>query len=136
MGLILFVTSLRPPRLIDICIGYTASAFTPMSMIIIGGGLAAIKLSDIKLPKALWGGMLVRNFVFSILCSVIFAAMGLTGVPLYTTIILSACPVAGLIVLFAMMAGWDAKPAIIFMSVSLLLSIVSIPFVYWVTSFL
>ena len=47
---------------------------------------------------------------------------------------LSACPVAGLVVLFTLQAGGYAKPATILMSISTILSLVTIPIVYGIVS--
>ena len=103
-------------------------------MIVIGSNLANLSLRDVRLPGSLWVSLVVRNLVFPLLGIIILLALGVSGVPLFTTVILSACPVAGLVVLFTLQAGGDAKPATILMSVSTILSLVTIPLVYWVAS--
>lgn len=134
VGLIMFVTSYRLPELLSSFINYTSPAFTPLSMIVIGSNLANLSLRDVRLPGSLWVSLVVRNLVFPLLGIIILLALGVSGVPLFTTVILSACPVAGLVVLFTLQAGGDAKPATILMSVSTILSLVTIPLVYWVAS--
>lgn len=134
VGLIMFVSSTHLPRLLAAFVDYTSPAFTPLSMIIIGSNLANLNLRDVQLPGALWISLLVRNLVFPLLGTLILLALGISGVPLFTTAILSACPVAGLVVLFTLQAGGDAKPATILMSVSTILSLVTIPLVYWLAS--
>ena len=134
LGLVLFVSSYHLPRILVSFIDYTSPAFTPLSMIVIGSNLANLNFHDVKLPRALWISLLVRNLVFPLLGTLILLVMGISGVPLFTTVILSACPVAGLVVLFTLQAGGDAKPATILMSVSTILSLVTIPLVYWVAS--
>ncbi|WP_368731399.1 hypothetical protein [Bifidobacterium longum] len=47
---------------------------------------------------------------------------------------LSACPVAGLVVLFTLQSNGDARPATVLMSISTILSLVTIPLVYWFAS--
>lgn len=130
IGLIMFVTSFRLPSLVDGFINYTSPAFTPMSMIIIGSNLAGLNLKDIRLPRVLWTSLALRNLVFPILGIFILVLLGIHGIPLYTTVILSACPVAGLVVLFTLQAHGDAKPATILMSISTILSLLTIPLVY------
>ena len=134
VGLIMFVTSYHLPKLLSSFIDYTSPAFTPMAMIVIGCNLANLSLKDVKLPGSLWVSLVVRNLVFPILGTLILLAMGVSGVPMVTTVILSACPVAGLVVLFTLQAGGDAKPATILMSISAILSLVTIPIVYGIVS--
>lgn len=134
VGLIMFVTSYHLPKLLFSFIDYTSPAFTPMAMIVIGCNLANLSLKDVKLPGSLWVSLVVRDLVFPILGVLILLAMGVSGVPMVTTVILSACPVAGLVVLFTLQAGGDAKPATILMSISTILSLVTIPMVYGIVS--
>lgn len=134
VGLIMFVTSYHLPKLLSSFIDYTSPAFTPMAMIVIGCNLANLSLKDVKLPGSLWVSLVVRNLVFPILGALILLAMGVSGVPMVTTVILSACPVAGLVVLFTLQADGDAKPATILMSISTILSLVTIPIVYGIVS--
>lgn len=134
VGLIMFVTSYHLPKLLSSFIDYTSPAFTPIAMIVIGCNLANLSLKDVKLPGSLWVSLVVRDLVFPILGALILLAMGVSGVPMVTTVILSACPVAGLVVLFTLQAGGDAKPATILMSISTILSLVTIPIVYGIVS--
>lgn len=134
LGLILFISSYRLPKLISGFINYTSPAFTPLSMIVIGSNLANLDFKNIRLPKSLWFSLFVRNLIFPILGIFILVLMRISGVPLYTTVILSACPVAGLVVLFTLQAHGDARPATILMSLSTILSLITIPIVYWITS--
>ena len=135
IGLVMFTTSHRLPHTVASFINYASPAFTPLSMIIIGSNLANLKLSNIKLPRVLWVSLALRNLIFPIIGIFILAVLKITGIPLYTTVIFSACPVAGLVVLFTLQAGGDAKPATILMSVSTVLSLLTIPVVYWISSF-
>ena len=134
IGLFLFISSFRLPKLISGFIDYTSPAFTPLSMIVIGSNLVNLSIKNIKLPTALWGSLFVRNIFFPILGTIILLLLGITGVPLFTTVILSACPVAGLVVLFTLQSNGDARPATVLMSISTILSLVTIPLVYWFAS--
>lgn len=134
IGLIMFTTSFKLPALVDGFINYTSPAFTPMSMIIIGSNLAGLNWHDLRLPHVLWTSLLLRNLVFPILGIFVLVLLGIHGIPMYTTVILSACPVAGLVVLFTLQAHGDAKPATLLMSISTILSLVTIPLVYLICS--
>lgn len=52
LGLVMFISSYRLPKLVSGFINYTSPAFTPLSMIVIGSNLANLNLRDIKLPGA------------------------------------------------------------------------------------
>ena len=118
------------PSMLTSFLDHASAAFTPLSMIIIGSNLAGMRRADLKVPPVLGATILLRNLVFPALTIVILKCLGLTGVPLMTTVILAACPVAGLVVLFTLQAKGDARPATVVMSVSTLLSLVTIPLVF------
>jgi hypothetical protein len=61
---------------------------------------------------------------------VLLKLLGVSGVALYTTIVMTACPVAGIVVLFTLQAHADAGPAISLMSLSTILSLVTIPLIF------
>ena len=130
----MFISSYRLPKLVSGFINYTSPAFTPLSMIVIGSNLANLNLRDVKLPRALWVSLILRNLIFPIIGIPILMMLGVSGVPLLVTVILNACPVAGLVVLFTLQSGGDAKPATILMSISTILSLLTIPVVYWLAT--
>ncbi|WP_318765442.1 AEC family transporter [Lactiplantibacillus carotarum] len=130
VGLILFVTSIHLPTIANSAITYVSSINTPLSMIVIGNSLADVKLNRATLDKRLWWVLLLRNFLFPYLAIVVLQLMGITGVPLYTTVLMAACPVAGLVVLFTLKVHGNPGPAVSLMSVSTILSVISIPLVF------
>lgn len=134
LGLLMFVTSFRLPRILSDFVNYTSPAFTPMSMIVIGSNLADLNVHDVKLPRSLWFSLILRNLVFPVVDILILLLFRISGVPLLVTAILSACPVAGLVVLFTLQSKGNAKPATILMSVSTILSLLTIPLVYWLAT--
>lgn len=121
-------------KLISDFIDYTSPAFTPLSIIVIGSHLADLSLKNIKLPKALWASLLFRNILFPIGGTMILVIMRISGIPLFTTVILSGCPVAGIMALFVLQSNGDARPATVLMSISTILSLAIIPLVYWFAS--
>ena len=130
LGIVIFTVQIPVPSMLTSFLDYASAAFTPLSMIIIGSNLADMRRADLKVPPVLGATILLRNLVFPALTIVILKCLGLTGVPLMTTVILAACPVAGLVVLFTLQARGDARPATVVMSVSTLLSLVTIPLVF------
>ena len=130
LGIVIFTVQIPVPSMLTSFLDYASAVFTPLSMIIIGSNLAGMRRADLKVPPDLGVTILLRNLVFPALTIVILKCLGLTGVPLMTTVILAACPVAGLVVLFTLQAKGDARPATVVMSVSTLLSLVTIPLVF------
>ena len=130
LGIVIFTVQIPVPSMLTSFLDYASAAFTPLSMIIIGSPLAGRRRADLTVPPDLGATILLRNLVFPALTIVILKCLGLTGVPLMTTVILAACPVAGLVVLFTLQAKGDARPATVVMSVSTLLSLVTIPLVF------
>lgn len=130
LGIVIFTVQIPVPSMLTSFLDYASAVFTPLSMIIIGSNLAGMRRADLKVPPVLGATILLRNLVFPALTIVILKCLGLTGVPLMTTVILAACPVAGLVVLFTLQAKGDARPATVVMSVSTLLSLVTIPLVF------
>lgn len=136
LGLIIFTASIHLPSLVTSFLTYGSQAFTPLSMMIIGSNLVGIKLRDVKLNHWLIIALVFRNWVFPLINLVILRLMGITGVALITTVILAACPVAGLVVLFTLQAKGNSRPAVILMSVSTILSLITIPGIYLCTQWL
>ncbi|VDG26190.1 AEC family transporter [Lactiplantibacillus mudanjiangensis] len=134
LGLILFVTALPVPTFANRAITTVSSINTPLSMIVIGNSLADVKFNRETLDKRLWWVLLLRNLMFPYLAIVILQLLGLTGVPLFTTVLMMACPVAGIVVLFTLKVHGEPGPAVAIMSLSTILSIVTIPLVFALVS--
>ncbi|CAM3166646.1 AEC family transporter [Lactiplantibacillus plajomi] len=134
VGLVLFVTSTRLPEIISNAVTYVSAINTPLSMIVIGNSLAAVKLNRETLDKRLWGVLLLRNLLFPYLTIVVLQLIGISGVPLFTTVLMAACPVAGIVVLFTLKVHGEPGPAVALMSVSTILSIATIPLVFALTN--
>ena len=130
LGLVMFISSLRLPSTINQVVKYVGSINTPLSMIVIGNSLANIKFSRQMLEKHLWLSILLRNLIYPAIGIVILKLLGVTGTAFYTTVIMAACPVAGLVVLFTLQSENDPAPAISLMSLSTLLCLVTIPLIF------
>lgn len=109
---------------------YVSSVNTPLSMIVIGNSLADVKLDRTTLDKRLWLVILLRNLLFPYLAIVVLQLMGISGIPLFTTVLMAACPVAGIVVLFSLKVHGNPGPAVALMSISTILSVVTIPIVF------
>jgi len=129
-GLMIFITSFQLPTIANSAITYVSSINTPLSMIVIGNSLADVKLNRETLDKRLWWVLLLRNLIFPYLAIVVLQLLGISGVPLYTTVLMAACPVAGIVVLFSLKVHGNPGPAVALMSISTILSVVTIPLVF------
>ena len=130
LGVILFVFSIKIPSVPNQIIKYVGSVNTPLSMIVIGNSLGNITFSKKMLNKEIGLTIILRNLLFPIIAIFILQMLGVTGIAFYTTIVMAACPVAGLVVLFTLQAQGDAAPAISLMSLSTILSLITIPLVF------
>jgi len=136
VGLIIFVSAVHLPSLLNQTITDVSSINTPLSMIVIGNSLAAVKLNRQTLNPRLWWPLLLRNLLFPITNILILRAFGVSGIPLYTTVLMAACPVAGNVVLFTLKAHGDTTPAVTLMSLSTILCMGTIPLVFALSNFL
>ncbi|MDQ7938142.1 AEC family transporter [Lactiplantibacillus sp. WILCCON 0030] len=130
VGLVLFIASIHLPTIANSAVTYVSSINTPLSMIVIGNSLADVKLNRETLDKRLWWVLLLRNLLFPYLAIVVLQLMGISGIPLYTTVLMAACPVAGIVVLFSLKVHGNPGPAVALMSISTILSVVTIPLVF------
>ncbi|MFC6175422.1 AEC family transporter [Companilactobacillus huachuanensis] len=130
LGILIFIFSIKIPSVPNQVIKYVGSINTPLSMIVIGNSLANIKFSRDMLNKEIGLTILLRNLLFPIIGIVLLKVIGVSGVAFYTTIVMAACPAAGLVVLFTLQANGDTAPAISLMSLSTILSLITIPVVF------
>jgi len=130
LGVLIFVFSVKIPNMPNQVIKYIGSINTPLSMIVIGNSLANIKFTKDMLGKEIGLTILLRNLIFPMIGIVILKLVGVTGITFYTTIVMAACPVAGLVVLFTLQVQDDTAPAISAMSLSTILSLITIPLIF------
>lgn len=130
LGLGIFMISFKMPVPVDRVIHYVSSINTPLSMIVIGNSLGNIRISRQLIDWHLWLAIFFRNLLFPIVAMFILRALTVSGVALDTTVLMAACPTAGLVVLFTLQAYGDASPAVALMSLSTILSLATIPIVF------
>lgn len=130
VGIFIFMFSIKIPSIPNQIIKYVGSVNTPLSMIVIGNSLANIQFSRDMLNKEIGLTILLRNLLFPIIGIFILKLVGVTGIAFYTTIVMAACPAAGLVVLFTLQVDGDTAPAISLMSLSTILSLITIPLVF------
>lgn len=134
LGIIIFSCSIHLPLLVNSFLKYGSQAFTPLSMMIIGSNLVGVRVKDVKLSAPLTIALILRNFLFPFINLLILEGMSIHGTAMVTTVLLAACPVAGLVVLFTLQNKGDTRPAVVLMAVSTLLSLISLPCLYLCTT--
>ncbi|WP_283679250.1 AEC family transporter [Lentilactobacillus sp. Marseille-Q4993] len=133
LGLILFIYSIQIPKPVHEVIHYVSSINTPLSMIVIGNSLGNIKLNRQLFNPHLWLAIVLRNVLFPMVAIIVLHLLSVSNVALFTTVVMAACPTAGLVVLFTLQAKGDTSPAVALMSTSTILSLVTIPIVFAMT---
>ncbi len=88
-------------------------------MIVIGTNLGAINLKEDWHDKLVWSGVLVRNLFFPLIILGFLLILPLPSIAKMTTLIMAACPVAGVVVLFSLISN--------LMCLSTLVAIITIP---------
>lgn len=134
IGLVIFFYQIKLPQIPDSVIKYIASINTPLSMIVIGNSLANARLDRHTFNLQLWSSLFLRNFLFPLTAAFILKILSVTGVAFYTTVLMMACPTAGIVVLFTLQAGRNTASAVTLMSLSTILSLFSIPLVFYLIS--
>lgn len=130
LGFIMFTFSVKLPTILDQAITYVGNANTPLSMIIVGNSLGNLHFDRKALNIPILISIFLRNLVFPIVSFFILSLTGINGVALSVSLLLAACPVASLGVLFTLQAHDDATAAISLMSISTIISLVTIPIVF------
>ncbi|MFD0704749.1 AEC family transporter [Alloscardovia venturai] len=136
LGLVLFFTGWRLPSLLDKTFGYIADMNTSLSMMVVGSTLAHISLTPRMFNKQIIISLALRNFIFPILAIFVLAIFGIHGDSFGALLLMAACPVASLGVLFTVQIHEDTNPAATLMGVSTLMCVISIPVVFAVYTFL
>ncbi|WP_413628229.1 AEC family transporter [Fructilactobacillus vespulae] len=134
IGLLIFVMSIKLPGVIAKPATYISSLNTPLSMLVIGNSLAKSRFKRSDFSTAMVVGIGLRNLVFPLLAFGLLKLMTISDVSLLTSVLMAACPTAGLVVLFALQADDNPKYGIAMMTISTVLSLVTIPLVFFIIS--
>lgn len=127
VGFLLYILSLHLPALLHTVVRQIAGLNTALSMMVIGASMTQIPLRTLYRGFFPWLAVAMRNLVFPLVTLVGLWFCGIRGVLLMCSMILSACPVAGLSVLFAQLTGRDPGFACKTLTLSTLLSLLTLP---------
>lgn len=127
IGFLFFVTQLKLPQIIVQPMNYIADINTPLSMIVIGTNLGSINLKGDLKNKFVWWGIAARNIFFPLCVLGILWLIPLAHLAKLATLIMAACPVAGVVVLFSLISKFDVKFPTELMCLSTLFAIITLP---------
>nr|WP_236629375.1 MULTISPECIES: AEC family transporter [Lactobacillus] len=115
---------------------YIADINTPLSMIGIGTNLGSINLKGDLKNKFVWWGIFTRNIFFPLYVLGILWRLPLAHLAKFATLIMAACTVAGVVVLFSLISKFDVKFPTELMCLSTLFAIITLPLMIILGTFL
>lgn len=128
-GFFLFFTGLSLPGPAASAINYLGSLNTPLAMVVIGGQMASASLVETFRRPTLYAASALKLLLVPLLTALVLLPFGLDGLIYQTLVILSACPTAGIVGLFAQQFRRDTVTAAQMITLSTLLSILTLPLV-------
>ena len=136
LGLSLFVTQIKLPFILLESIQYMASLNTPIAMLLLGAFLADVNMGSIFKNKHLYIVSFLRLLVIPLLGCLILNLFHLDETVYIAVLIPAACPIATIIAIFAQRYNKDRGLASQFVAINTILSIVTLPLVVYLSSFL
>ena len=127
LALMIFVFKLPVPRLIKELIGTTSAATMPLSMIVIGATLGAVKLQDAFRDGRMYVLSFLKLAVSPALVWLALTALGCDGVLLASCVIFAACPSGVIVSVLALQYGYDASYSSKGVLVTTVLSMLTLP---------
>lgn len=128
-GLIIFVNSFQIPHVLLVPIKSFAALNTPLPMVVVGYYLAQITSLKVLKDRYLVITQALKLLVAPLLALLMFYAVGIRGLLLISLIISASAPSAANTVMFSVLFNRDTKLAVTLVSVSVLLSLFTMPLV-------
>lgn len=129
LGLVIFLTSLPVPEIIEKPIGFLADLNTPIPMLVIGYYLSKSNLLDAFKDGKGFICVLFRLIVIPLLAFGGMMACGIRGTVLITCVIAASAPAAAATTMFAAKFDNDAELSVRIVSLSTLLSVITMPLI-------
>lgn len=136
LGIGLYFLKLRLPSLVNVAISHISSMNTPLAMIVAGIYIARSGLLHGLKNVRLYAGVAVKCILIPFAVLLVFCFLPLDNELRMTILIASACPTATNSMLFAGKFGGDEKAASHLFALTTLLSVVTMPAVVYVATFL
>ncbi len=134
IGAVCFVFSIKVPLPVHSAVGAVGGMNTALSMMLVGAAMAGVNLRGVWRSTYAWISVFMRNLLFPgvILCALF--ALHIKGNLLVVAMVLSACPVAGMSVLFAQLNGLSTELPVKSLTLSTLSSMVTLPLILMLIS--
>ena len=137
VGIFLFATQLPLPAIVENCLGNVAGLNTPLAMFTVGVYLAQTDLVKMFGRRTLYLVSALRLLVIPVLSLLILSLLPSSMHVMKTVLlIVAACPVGSNVAVYAQLHGKDYPYAVETVIISTLLSIVTIPFILYLSTLL
>jgi predicted permease len=127
IALIVFGFSLPIPSILGDALGHVGAMNTPLSMIVIGGNVAALSPRTIISDRLAWLGTLARNLLIPLVFVGLLALLPLPADVRLSILIPISCPVGASVVMFSVLRNADSAFATRLLCLSTLLSVGTVP---------
>ena len=128
-GLIIFINSLQIPHVLLVPIKSFAALNTPLPMVVVGYYLAQITSLKVLKDRYLVITQAVKLLAAPLLALLMFYLAGIRGLLLISLVISASAPSAANTVMFSVLFNRDTKLAVTLVSVSVLISLFTMPLV-------
>ena len=129
VGFIIFVTSFQIPTILLVPIKSFAALNTPVPMVVVGYYLAQITTLKVLKDKNLLITTVIKLLAAPLLALLMFYLAGIRGLLLTSLVISASAPSAANTVMFSVLFNRDTKLAVTVVSVSVLISLFTMPLV-------
>lgn len=129
VGFIVFVTSFQIPKILLVPIKSFAALNTPLPMVVVGYYLAQITSLKVLKDKNLVLTTAIKLLAAPLLALLLFYLAGIRGLLLTSLVISASAPSAANTVMFSVLFNRDTKLAVTLVSVSVLISLFTMPLV-------
>ena len=135
VGIFLFVTQIRLPEILSSCLSSVAALNTPLAMFTVGVYLAQTDLKKMLGRRSLYLISALRLLVIPGLSLLLLMLFPVSMEQMRTVLlIVAACPVGSNVAVYAQLHNKDYPYAVETVVISTLLSIVTIPFILYLSS--
>lgn len=137
VGIFLFATQLPLPAIVENCLSNVAGLNTPLAMFTVGVYLAQTDLVKMFGRRTLYLVSALRLLVIPVLSLLILSLLPFSMHVMKTVLlIVAACPVGSNVAVYAQLHGKDYPYAVETVIISTLFSIVTIPFILYLSTLL
>jgi predicted permease len=136
VGIVLFCARIKLPNIIFTPMQYMAGLNTPVAMLLLGAFLANVEFKSVFKNPHLYIVSAIRLLAIPLLGCLIFKFFNLSEIVYLSVVIPDACPIATMIALFAQRYNENRSYASQIVAINTLMSVLTIPFVVYISSFI